>query len=92
MAVKMVLTRGRLMTLDQVKPGQRLLIKAILDEQARIQAIRFGISEGSRVTCTVVVAGGPVVVRHRHQEVALGRKLAARIQVSLDTRAVQDMM
>lgn len=69
------------MTLDQAKPGQRFTIKAIKDDFARLQAIRFGISEGARATCEAALPGGPVVVRKGLQELALGRKLAALIQV-----------
>jgi len=71
------------MTLDQAIAGQEFTITAIEDDFARIQAIRFGIAEGARAWCQAVLPGGPVVVRKGKQELAMGRKLATRIQVRL---------
>jgi len=71
------------MTLDQTKPGQSFVIRAIEDHFARLQAIRFGIAEGARATCQAVLPKGPVVVRKGKQEMALGRSLATRITVEL---------
>lgn len=71
------------MTLDQAQPGQELTITAIADDFARLQAIRFGIAEGARAICQAVLPGGPVVLRKGKQELALGRNLAARIQIRL---------
>lgn len=70
------------MTLDQTSPGQAFIITAINDDFARLQAIRFGIAEGARAICQTVLPGGPVVVRKGKQEMALGRNLAHRIQVT----------
>lgn len=70
------------MTLDQIVPGQRITITAISDDFARLQAIRFGIAEGARAQCQNVIPGGPVVLRKGKQEMALGRNLARRIEVS----------
>lgn len=72
-----------MMTLDQAIPGQEFTIKAIDDDFIRLQAIRFGIAEGARASCQAVLPGGPVVVRKGKQELAMGRKLAVRIQVEL---------
>lgn len=70
------------MTLDQATPGQTVIIGAIPDEPVRLQAIRFGIAEGVRAYCEAVLPGGPIVLRKGKQEMALGRNLAQRIQVS----------
>jgi len=68
-------------TLDETRPGQVFRIVSISDDLARLQAIRFGITEGARAVCESVLPGGPVVVRKGMQEMALGRALARRIQV-----------
>ena len=69
------------MMLDQCKKGQKLRIMSISDDGLRTQAIRFGISEGSVVTCEEVVPAGPVVVRLAKQQIAIGRNLAKNILV-----------
>lgn len=69
------------MTLDKAKKGQLIKITGIPDEVIRVQAIRFGISEGSVVTCREVVPAGPVVVARNKQEIAIGRNLARTISV-----------
>ncbi len=71
------------MTLDQTRPGQSFTIASIDDDYARLQAIRFGIAEGSKAICQSVLPGGPVVVRKGKQELALGRNLASRIRVEV---------
>ncbi|MCG9968093.1 ferrous iron transport protein A [Pelotomaculum terephthalicicum JT] len=69
------------MTLDNVRKGQLIRISNIPDEETRIKAIRFGISEGEVVTCLEVVPAGPVVVSKNKQEIAIGRSLASAILV-----------
>ena len=69
------------MTLDKAKKGQVIKITGIPNELIRVQAIRFGISEGSVVTCREVVPAGPVVVARNKQEIAIGRGLARSIAV-----------
>lgn len=69
------------MMLDQCKKGQKLRVMSISDDGVRTQAIRFGISEGSVVTCEEVVPAGPVVVRLAKQQIAIGRNLAKSILV-----------
>ncbi|MTI81726.1 MAG: ferrous iron transport protein A [Firmicutes bacterium] len=69
------------MTLDTVKRGQACRIVSIPDSGIRAQAIRFGIAEGEMVTCDEVIPAGPIVLRKKHQQIALGRKLAASIVV-----------
>lgn len=69
------------MTLDKAKKGQVIKITGIPNELIRVQAIRFGISEGSVVTCREIVPAGPVVVARNKQEIAIGRNLAKTISV-----------
>ncbi|WP_027366174.1 FeoA family protein [Desulfotruncus alcoholivorax] len=72
------------MTLDKVRKGQQIKIISILDEIIRVQAIRFGIAEGSVVTCQEKVPAGPIVLRKNNQEIAIGRNLANKIDVALN--------
>jgi len=69
------------MTLDQAKKGSDLQIVSISDSASRSQLMRMGISEGARVTCHEKIPLGPVVVRCRKQEIAIGRPLARKIIV-----------
>lgn len=69
------------MTLDKAKKGQVIKITGIPNELIRVQAIRFGIPEGTVVTCREVVPAGPVVVTRNKQEIAIGRSLAKTISV-----------
>lgn len=69
------------MTLDKVKRGQKVEICRIPDELVRAQAIRFGVGEGTIVTCMEKLPAGPVIISKGHQELAIGRKLAQKIDV-----------
>lgn len=70
------------MTLAQVKRGTKVKIKSIPDEMIRAQAIRFGISEGAEIECVEKIPAGPVIIRKRFQEIAIGRRLAENIEVT----------
>lgn len=72
------------MKLAEIKKGQSVRITQIPDEQARSQAIRLGIGEGSIVSCAEIIPAGPVVVRRNRQEIAVGRGLAAIISVEAE--------
>ena len=69
------------MTLAQAAKGQRLTIISIPNDEVRAQAIRFGIAEGSEVCCAEKLPAGPIVIAKGKQEIALGRKLAEKIEV-----------
>ena len=69
------------MTLDKAKRGERVEIVHIDDASVRAQAIRLGISEGSRLLCSEKLPAGPVILQNRMQEVAVGRKLAEHIRI-----------
>ncbi len=68
------------MTLDQAKTGHELQIIAVPDD-IRSQLVRLGISEGSRVVCLEKIPFGPIILRSRRQEIAIGRELAKKIEV-----------
>ncbi len=69
------------MTLLEVEPGRPVRILQIRDDRARAQCIRFGIGEGTIVDSAEKIPLGPVLVRHRCQEICLGRRLAQGILV-----------
>ena len=69
------------MNLTQASRGQRFAIVSIPDDSVRAQAIRFGIAVGAEVECAEKLPAGPVVVHKGKQEIAIGRKLAERIEV-----------
>ncbi|HZK48853.1 MAG TPA: ferrous iron transport protein A [Thermoleophilia bacterium] len=72
------------MTLLQAKKGRSVRIIEIPDDRARAQCVRFGIGEGTIVDSTETLMAGPVLVRHRNQEICVGRKLASSILVEID--------
>lgn len=69
------------MTLDQAEKGQKIEIIKIPDEKIRVQAIRLGIFEGSKLICSEKLPGGPVILQNRMQEIAIGRNLAREIEI-----------
>lgn len=68
-------------TLLGLKRGDEGIVGHISDDRARAQAVRFGIGSGALVNCISTLPGGPVVVRAGRQEIAIGRGLAAHIEV-----------
>jgi Fe2+ transport system protein FeoA len=69
------------MTLDMVRRGDQVRILKIDDPQVRMQAIRFGIGEGTDVRCAEKLPAGPIVLRRGRQEIAVGRSIARGISV-----------
>ncbi len=73
------------MTLAEIQKGKDFKVKNIPDDMIRIQTLRMGISEGSKLNCNEKIPGGPVIVKHNYQEIAIGRRLAEDIQIELFT-------
>lgn len=69
------------MSLDTVRPGQRVRIQSIPDGDIRAQVIRLGLHSGAEIVCLYKTPGGPVVIGCANQELAIGRPLARRIEV-----------
>ncbi|NLL70832.1 MAG: ferrous iron transport protein A [Epulopiscium sp.] len=69
------------MTLSNVQPGETIEILSIPDETVRVQAIRLGIYEGAHIQCSDKISRGPVILRRRMQEMAIGHELAKQIKV-----------
>ncbi len=68
-------------SLAGARKGEWFEIVAVDDEHARVQAMRFGMSEGACVECITRIPAGPIVLKSGRQEIAVGRSLAERIQV-----------
>lgn len=68
-------------SLATARKGERFEIVAVDDDHARVQALRFGMSEGACVECITRIPAGPIVLKSGRQEIAVGRALAQRIQV-----------
>lgn len=68
-------------TLDGAHRGDEMVVTRVDDDRARVTAIRFGISEGAKVTCVTRIPAGPIVLKSGRQEIAVGRNLAKRICV-----------
>lgn len=76
-----------MMSLAEVSPEERIELADVPDDDARTRLLRLGFLDG-RVECHQQIHNGPVVLRRRGSEVALGRALAREIRVtrSTDTR------
>lgn len=68
-------------TLASLRRGEDAVIESIDCPTARAQALRFGMGEGSAVSCVTIIPAGPVVLRSGRQEIAVGRGLARRIRI-----------
>ena len=73
------------MTLADINRGNKFKVKTIPDDMIRIQTLRMGISEGSKLNCNEKIPGGPIIVKHNYQEIAIGRNLAKDIEIELYT-------
>lgn len=81
-----IIVGSDVMTLDQAKRGQKIIIGNIPDEGIKIQAIRLGIYEGASVNCSGKIPFGPIIISNRMQEIAIGRNLARSISVKIDAK------
>jgi ferrous iron transport protein A len=69
------------MTLVDIKVGTKFIIAKIENKKVRLQALRFGISEGAEIECAGLIPGGPVILKKNLQEIAIGRRTAEKIIV-----------
>lgn len=70
------------MGIDTVPVGSRARIEAIEDAAARRELTRLGFEEGADVEVISRIPFGPIVLQRRHRQVAIGRELARRVQVT----------
>jgi Fe2+ transport system protein FeoA len=71
------------MTLDEVRPGQRIRIRGISAADVRSQALRLGLGVGAEAVCQAIFPRGPIVLGRANQEIAIGRPLALAITVEV---------
>ena len=72
-----------LTTLDTARSGEHMDVVTISDDYARMHSLRFGMGEGSHISCVTRVPAGPIVIKSSRQEIAIGRNLARKIAVRL---------
>lgn len=81
------------MTLKDLAAGDGFTVIGVEDSNIRPQALRLGIYEGAELLCCKVMKNGPLVVSDGYGEIAIGRKLAGKIEVipneKKDRKAVQ---
>ena len=71
------------LTLTEMKQAAGVRVLQIPEGLLGAQLMRLGISEGSELTCALKIPTGPIVVRRGDVEIALGRKIASKIQVEI---------
>ena len=71
--------------LVDVPPDEWIELVDVPDDESRARLLRLGLLDG-RVKCRRRIRNGPVVVRRRGTEVALGRSLAQEITVERSGR------
>lgn len=69
------------MTLAEAREGMTCVITGTGGEDVTVQALRFGIAEGSVVNIEKNISGGPVIVSRNQMELAVGRQFALQIEV-----------
>jgi Fe2+ transport system protein FeoA len=75
------LNKSQVVLLTEVKKGSRFKVIRIDEKHIRTQLLRFGLGEGSEAVCFERLPLGPIVIKHRRQEVAIGREFANKIWV-----------
>jgi Fe2+ transport system protein FeoA len=73
--------KEKALTLADIKEGKTVVVKATQGDDVTVQALRFGIAEGSVVSIEKNIPGGPVIVSRNQMELAVGRQLAMSILV-----------
>jgi Fe2+ transport system protein FeoA len=69
------------MKLTEAKDGQTLEVLEVEGQAASMQALRFGIDAGSKITVQKNISGGPVIISKNQLEIAIGREIALAISV-----------
>jgi Fe2+ transport system protein FeoA len=70
-------------TLDRVKKGTYLTITSLPIGVLKVQLIRIGITEGSKVFCLERLPGGTIILQKNRQEIAIGYDLAKEINYEI---------
>lgn len=69
------------MTIDKMKKGQVAKIKRFNEDSMKGFAMRLGLDDGATVCCHEVIPAGPIILKKGHQEIAVGRNLARKIEI-----------
>jgi hypothetical protein len=70
-----------MVSLDNIKIGQKAEISVFNNSSAKCFSSRFGIEVGQIVTC--IAKPGSIVIQKAYQEIAIGKKLSKEILVSI---------
>jgi Fe2+ transport system protein FeoA len=68
-------------TLTEAKEGDILVVTGTRGDDVTLQALRFGINEGSVIEVHKKIPGGPVIVSKNQLEIAIGPQIAVNIEV-----------
>lgn len=66
-------------TLDKVRKGTYFTIVNLPSGVLKVQLIRIGITEGTKVYCLERLPGGTIILQKNRQEIAIGYDLAKEI-------------
>jgi Fe2+ transport system protein FeoA len=72
----------KVISLNHVPKGGRVLIVEVPEGRGRTQLVRLGVLKGEFVKCIEHLPGGTVVIEKNRREIALGASLARSILVS----------
>jgi Fe2+ transport system protein FeoA len=70
------------MKLAEAKEGRGFVVTHITGDDVTLQALRFGIDAGTAIFVEKNIAGGPVIICKNQLEIAIGREIAAAIEVT----------
>lgn len=70
-----------MVSLCDVKVGQKVEILEFLNTAIKCYSSRFGLEKGQVITC--IAKPGPIVIKRNQQEIAIGRNLSKEIYVNL---------
>lgn len=71
-------------TLDKAGKGTYVTIHALPAGLLKVQLIRLGITEGTKVFCLERLPGGTIVLQRNRQEIAIGFDLAKKIEILIN--------
>lgn len=71
------------LTLDKARKGSYVTIISLPAGVVKVQLIRLGVTEGTKVYCMERLPGGTVVLQRNRQEIAIGYDLAKKIEITL---------
>jgi Fe2+ transport system protein FeoA len=68
-------------TLTEAREGDILVVTGTRGEEVTMQALRFGINEGTEIQVHKKIPGGPVIISKNQLEIAIGPQIAVNIEV-----------